>query len=406
MVNIKPFRGYLYDEQKVGSRDTVISPPWDIIDDALYADLLARSPFNIIRLIAKTADPAEVKKTFDGWRTEGVLAKDGQPGFYHLTHAFSYQGKVFERTGLFALLELEDLKAGKVIPHEYVFEKQMDNRFRLIDACRANFSPIFMLYQDRDGTVDTLARRTPADFTTRLEDDTLTVRRITRPDDIAACAAVLAADRLFIADGHHRYQAALNVYRHDPAPENKYVLVYCSPIDSPALIICPTHRYVEGISLEEKRPQLAEFFDITQADRPESMFTRMEPDGRIRKKFGVWSGDQFHLLSLKDERKLLPRLPGGHADAWKLLDTVILHQFILKEIYGLDEDRKYFYDRNTEAVLAKCRPGANGMAFFLNPVTAEEFRQTVLHGEVMPQKSTFFFPKVPTGIVIHKFGDV
>jgi len=405
MVEIKSFCGYIYNIDKVGDISKVIAPPWDVINGEYERSLFQRSPYNAIRLISQNGNPDEVNEIFDKWVPEKILMKSEKEGFYFLKHRFKYQNKELERKGFFALLKLQDFSSGNVIPHEVIFEKHKNNRYSLIDKCRANFSPVFMLYHDEENNIEKILNADSEIITNgELNEEKFIFGIVNEEDKISAIKKFIKSQKLFIADGHHRYQAALSYFKDNPSVENSYILVYLVNMESSELIINPTHRYIPvDIPFEEKMGELKNFFEITKVpDGEKEMFRKMERTEICQHKFGVWDNKNFYVLNLKDKKDPLKYLHSGKSKDWGLLDGVVLHHFILKEIFGMDE-KNFIYDFSAEKLIKKCEKSGKGIVFFLNPVTKEQFKNIVGNREIMPPKSTYFYPKVPTGLVIHKF---
>ncbi|HOJ38926.1 MAG TPA: DUF1015 domain-containing protein [bacterium] len=403
MAEIRPFTGWRYNEMMAGEIGRLLAPPWDVIDEEKRARLLNQSPYNIVHLIDRKADPARVAVVWQQWREQKIVVPETAPCFYLLRHRFSHQGQNLERTGILALLKLEDFSSGRVIPHEQIFDRYRDNRLKLIGCCRANFSPVFLLYKDGLWP-EKLVEEATALTETVFEGDSLTLLRLNRETVLARIQEFFEPEPLFIADGHHRYQAALAYARNHPQPENQYVMVYLVSLRSPGLLIAPTHRYIPGeISLE--RPELKSYFQVETVPDLSRMFSAMPADGTTC--FGAWDGKKFFVLTLKEMNQILPFLPEQRSLPWKTLDGVVLHYFLLPRLLGVSHEgseKKFFYDRDPEAVMAKRRQQGQGLVFFLRPVKKEQFVAVASSGEVMPQKSTYFFPKVPSGLVIHYFG--
>lgn len=407
MANIQPFSGFRYNKKLIGDLGTVLAPPWDVINQNQQADLVQCSPYNIIHLIARNADPKKVKTILRKWRSDSILVSDKEAGFYYLKHTFTYQGDQLTRQGIFGLLELEDFSSGNIIPHENIFPEQRDNRYRLIEECRANFSPVFLLYQDPDRIMEKIKLDLAESSETKFNGDHLQFLRITGKNIIQEITGFFGDRKLFIADGHHRYQAALKFYQNNPSPENKYVLVYLAGLGSPELIICPTHRYLlTAESLEERRPDLEKFFEVQKVDSQAEMFKRMRQTKDNLSRFGICDCKNFFVLILKNRNYIQDYLPAGHSEIYRFLDVVILHEVILKQILGWREagtGKEIEYERDAEKLLEKQRKNKKGLIFFLNPVPQEQLLAIINNHEVMPHKSTYFFPKVPSGLVLHLF---
>ncbi len=403
MVNIKPFRGYLYNTALTGGISRVIAPPWDIIDDREEAGLLGSSEWNVIRLISQKLDPSQADGVFLKWISGRILVEDSSPAFYFLKHTFSYMGKSYERKGIFGLLQIEDFSRGNIIPHENVFEKNHENRYRLIEKCLANFSPVFMLYQDAKDAIGRIVEKAPVMMEGEMKGDSLEFGRIDSRRDIEEITGVLSPGKLFIADGHHRYQAAFRFYMDNPGDKNSRVLVFLANIESTGLMILPTHRYIAGnVSFAGKKEVFEKYFHVEKSGGLEDMSARME-SGRQGHSFGVYEKGDFHVITLKPgDIPFDPAGPGDHSKEWLSLDNVILKNLVIDRILGAGE-REVIFNASAQAILDEYSRRNEGVVFFVNPVSKESFLKISMNGEKMPQKSTYFYPKVPTGFVIHRF---
>ena len=404
MNEITPFRGYRFDAVAAGDLNMTVAPPWDVITDARQKELEESGPFNIIHLMARDRDPETVRKLFESWRHNGVVRREASPGFYPVRHAFEWRGETCERTGFFALVRLKDFAEGAIIPHEVIFEKYRDNRYLLTAACRANFEPVFMLYRDPSGVVEKeLARVERPLFSGTMGRDTFSLGIADDPETAKKVTDFFAGEKLFIADGHHRYQAGLRFFKEHPADVNSRILVYLVNLSSPGLMILPTHRYVATArNNESTETALRKVFDVTPAGSADDLFSLMAAG--TSHCFGVYDGVRYLLLTLKREEEVFRSIGGSDSRNLKLLDVVILHRFIFPGIFGLGEE-KFFFDADPDHLIRTRDAEGKGIVFFLNPVRKEEFTAITLQREIMPQKSTYFYPKVPSGLLIHRFSE-
>lgn len=403
MVEINPFRGYAYNPEKVKDISIAIAPPWDVIDADGEMRLKSLSEWNAINLISAKADPAGVRDIFEDWITRKILTRDAEEHFYFSRHSFKWMDRMFTRQGIFALLRLQDFSSGNVIPHEKVFEKYHANRYKLIEKCRANFSPVFMLYKDDSRVIDGIIDGSMPEIEGVMEgEDRVAFGRIKDAATISRIKDILSPGKLIIADGHHRYQAAIRYYRDNPDAENSFVLVFLVNIESPELLILPTHRYVRSnLSFIEKKNDFEKYFDIKRMRSVEDMFSGMQCDEDARV-FGVYEKGEFYTIGMKDREEVRKRMPDGFSAQWQMLDTVILHNLIFTGLLDAPSPDIFFH-QSAEYLLNEYRRTESGVIFFLNPVSKKQFADICFSGELMPQKTTYFYPKVPTGLVIHKF---
>ena len=403
MVEIRPFCGYRYNPDRVKEIDRVIAPPWDVIDNELESHLRELSPVNIINLISKNCNPDDVKEIFEEWVKKEILIRDVDEGFYFMKHHFKWMGQEFTRRGFFTLLRLEDFITGNVIPHERIFEKYSTNRYQLIQKCRANFSPVLMLYQDSSFAVEGIIEQSPviSKGYTVVDRELFEFGRIIKSEDIKTIRDIVSKGNLIIADGHHRYNAALQYYKDNPSPENSFVLVFLININAPEVQILPTHRYIpSSVTFIDKVDVFEKYFYITEVADVKAIYEIMNREKSNT--FGVYESGRFYAITLKDINDVKKRLSDRFSDRWIALDTVLLHKFILPDILDI-EPQEVIYHQSPEYLLEEYKKRNSGVIFFLKAVNKQHFLDICLNGELMPQKTTYFYPKVPSGLVIYKF---
>ncbi len=434
MAEILPFRGVLYDPAKVGEVAQVVAPPYDVIGPAEQAALHARHPQNVIRLELGVEQPGDgpkrnrytrARQFLGDWLREGILRRDDQPALYLYSIAYRLRSGQ-ERTlrGFLSLVTLEELDSGRIFPHENTRAAAKSDRYRLLETCRSNFSPIYSLYADPEGRVIRQLEKAVDEGTPRLDapDDDGARHRLWTVKDPAVLGEVAALMKplpLFIADGHHRYESALryrNAQRESHGPGGRLpsdlVLMYCSNLDDPGLTILPTHRLIPPpapCSSTELRQRLTGAFTIKTFP-----FTKdTEPDTRRRFLAALQAAQatservmglvargelRYDLLTLNEQG--LARLGSSTRER---LDVSILQQSVLREAMRMrpqDEDR-ILYLKDEEEVLAAVSRGEGELAFLLNPPKITEVKDVARAGDRMPHKSTYFSPKPLTGLVIN-----
>jgi len=401
MVEINAFKGFTYNFKKTDDISKVIAPPWDIIDEKFEEKLCSNSPYNIINLISKNGKPEKVSEKFNEWIKEKILIEDEKECFYFVNHKFEVEGEKKERKGFFALLKLEEFEKGNIIPHEKIFEKYKMNRYKLIEKCRANFSPVFMLYQDDSFIFEKETEEEKEEISGIINGENFSFGRITDRKKIERIKDLFKNKKVIIADGHHRYNAALHFYLDNPYPWAEKVLVFFVNINSPGLTILPTHRYIQkNISFIEKKRILDNFFEVIDVSSIEEMKERMK-ENQDSHTFGVYEKENFLVLTLK-KKEVIEKIAEKHSKNWSELNTVILHEFILTDIFKVD-NREFLFHSSMDYLMDEYRRKKEGVIFFLNPIKKEQFLKICFSGEVMPHKSTYFYPKVPSGLVIYKF---
>jgi len=382
-----PFRGFRYDTTIAGALSDLVCPPYDVIDDAERERLYARSPNNFVRIEFPKEGPdnryGRAAKDLADWIAQHRLRREDRASFYLHEHEFEVAGRRLVRRGIFGALRLYPQSEGVVLPHELTFPKAKADRLELLRATRANTSPVFGMFADEDGLMRSLgeAARTPAGEATigaerhRLEriDDAAAVERIT---------ASLRSARVYIADGHHRYETALNYLgEHEgvaaSAPE-RYTLAFLCALDDPGLRIFATHRIVHGAdaSLESA---IARSFEASEIDR--GALGDMQP-GIV-----IAQGGTFRALELRPGTDL-SALP----DAWRTLPVALAEEFLVKPVR--EAGAEITYEHDTERAIA------GGTAILLRAVDPLTLQRVADAGEKMPQKTTYFYPKVPAGLVV------
>ena len=431
MVDILPFRGVRYDTRAAGAPlADLAAPPYDIISPAEQAALYAKNPANVVRLIlGREQDKyAQAARLFREWLASGVLKADEEPSLYvyHQTFTDPTMGQpVPERMGLVCLLKLEDYSTGRVLPHEKTLTGPKTDRLELLRATQAQFEPIFGLYSDPDGAVQSFLREYDDRETVVEQVDDLigSSHRVERLGDTNAAMTVrdLMADKpVFIADGHHRYETALNFRREVRAAASEteedapiaadYILIVLTALEDEGLLVLPTHRLVRNVppekiaalpdalasrfTLSPSTPETVEAAIADQASAGKAAFGVVLPPGTV------------HLAVLNappaEAAEIVPG-PGSHAA--KRLPVTLLGSLILNDCLGIDAGavaagEHVAYERDLGASVAAVSRGEAQAAFLLGRPTVKEIQEVSLAGDVMPQKSTFFYPKLLSGLVL------
>jgi uncharacterized protein (DUF1015 family) len=428
MADVRPINALHYDLDKVGGLEAVAAPPYDVIDAEMRAALLARSPYNAVVIdLPKPFDPTdrastpsgdpyeEAAKTIDVWRAEGVLVEDEEPAIWALTQDYTApDGSTHSRHGILVRVRVEDYETGTVRPHERTHPGPLQDRLELTRASRHNLSPIFSL-----STEDAWPLVEPAILGVEpwgeVTDESGTVNRVWRIGDPGILAAVserLADAELLIADGHHRYETA-RAYRDEIGGEgpHNYTLMALTGLDDPGLTVFPTHRLLSGFAEDPDRQRrlgagLREIFEVTEISI-EELDPRGEPGVGV---FGLYDGfhKQAYRLRLKDTAALDAQLE-GKPEAYRRLDSAILETLVLKGLAemseeDIDERRGLEYAKSIPDALAQVESGTADVAFIQRPVPVNQVRAICETDENMPPKSTYFFPKVLTGLVFNPVG--
>ena len=429
MADVRPLYATHYDLGVVGSLDDVAAPPYDVIDAAQRAALLERSPYNAVAIdlpkpYGETGpqqtegDPYErAARTMAAWREAGAILTDSEPAIWAITQDYTGpDGTARTRHGILARVRVEDFSAGQVLPHERTLPGPKRDRLDLTRATRHNLSPIFSL-STADPWPLVAAAIDPDAPWGEATDEGGTVTRVWRVGDPAIHAQVselLAGAQLLIADGHHRYETAI-AYRDEVGGEgdHNYTLMALTGLDDPGLTVFPTHRLLSGFRDDAARQQrlgegLRELFETSEVPVAE-----LDPLGELGVGvFGLYDAHhrQGYRLRLKTGAiAALDRQLAGKPEAYRRLDAAILETLVLKGIAGLSEDdilakRGIGYAKSVEDSLALIEQGAYDVAFLLRPIPVDQVRAICESEENMPPKSTYFFPKVPTGLVFNPVG--
>ncbi len=418
MADVRPLRAIHYDPAVVGPLASVVAPPYDVIDESQRAELIGRSPFNVVSIDLPKGEPGgrdpyeSARELFESWQLQGALVRDGEPALWAHTQDYTGpDGARRTRRGFFCRVRIEEYGPGRVRPHERTHPGPKEDRLRLTRATRANISPIFSLYSDPSQAAwAALSPATEGAPWGEVEDADGTVHRLWRVSDSNAIAAVQAATaeaELLIADGHHRYET-MQAYADEIGGEgeHRFILMCLVALEDPGLTVFPTHRLVRGLD-EERREALAQAlerdFDIVEVPTEQIA----PPPGRGPLQLGYIDGQEGRAvrLTLKDQAIADAALP-RHSQAYRELDTGVLEALLLKNALGLsDEDIAHFnglfYARDTAEALAMVGSGEYDAAFLMRPTPVEQVREVAAAGENMPPKSTFFFPKLLTGLLFN-----
>ena len=387
MAEFIPFRGIRYDTSVGGALADLISPPYDVIDDAARERLYARSPHNFVRIEFPKDGPddkyARAAKDFGEWIRRRVLRSDDRDSFYLHEHEFEIAGRRLVRRGIFGALRLYPQSEGVVLPHELTFPKAKADRLQLLRATRANTSPVFGMFADDDGLMRSLgeAAREPAGEAT-IGAERHRLERIDETQAVTRIATALRDKRVYIADGHHRYETALNYLAERgevgaKAPQ-RYTLAFLCALDDPGLRIFATHRIVRGAETALESA-ISRSFETSEIDRGAL--------GDIQPGIVVAHGGRFRALVLRANVDVTA-LP----DAWRMLPVAIAEEFLVKPAQQAGAEITYEHD--TERAIAA------GTAILLRAVDPPTLQRVADAGERMPQKTTYFYPKVPAGLVV------
>lgn len=437
MAEVLPFRGILYNQTHIADMADVVTPPYDVISPKQQEAFYQRHANNIIRLILGKSNPgdeghrdvhARAAGYFKDWMASSVLVRDNEPVFYFTGVSFTQGGQRFTRYGLIGCVRLEPFEKGIVLPHERTFSKVKTERLQLMQACHTNFSPIFGLYADPNGVLDQLTNvsgsQTPDLSFVDSQGLEQKMWRISDREIQEYVTSSLKDQCIYIADGHHRYETALNYQNwakdHTPGftgdhPAN-FVMMSLSSMQDPGMVILPAHRLLKDVSPQAAQTLIdraRQYFDVLTFPIGSSMaealgtFDAAMTANADRNAIGVYIKGQsaLNILLLKNgimKQRYADELPEALGD----LDVTVLTRLLMMDLMGFDQNRlddaaKIDYATTTADAVRAVQQGQSDLSFILNPTKIEQVQKVSRQGLIMPRKSTYFYPKVGSGLVIN-----
>ena len=443
MAKIMPFRGILYSQDKIQDLKDVVTPPYDVISERQRQEYFERHPQNVIRLILSKEEPGDSERNnrytraarhFHSWLEDGILKEDVEPALYLTQMDFRGENVVRTRLGFIALVQLEDFGAGGILPHEKTFSATKADRLRLMEECKANFCPIFSLFSDPNEEIAGILRSSMNGVAPDVDfREVIGYRhrlwRVTDPEIHRAVAEKLAGKRLYIADGHHRYETALN-YRNqivskkqtfDPGAPYNFVMMYLSTMQDPGLMMRSVHRMlcqVPQSAMDGFAEKARIFFDVEVMDAQAGSHREVRADFLAKIRAGadqrvmgalIRNHEAFYVLRVKEG--IMDQLFDGDIPRpLRRLDVTIATKLVLQEVLGfedaaLDDEDRILYTSRTPIAFKAIHSGKCDVALILNPTRLSDVEETSDAGLIMPRKSTYFFPKVLSGLVMNKLSD-
>ncbi|MFH1588227.1 MAG: DUF1015 domain-containing protein [Candidatus Diapherotrites archaeon] len=422
MVEIYPFKGIYYNKEKIRNFDEVVSPPYDVVTKEERNAFWAKHQNNAMHLILGEEIQenkeknlyAEAGKKFNEWIEKGILLREKKPVLYVYSQEFKTKtGEIKKRKGLIALVKLEEFEKGIILGHERTLTGPKEDRLNLMREIKGNLSSIFTLYSDPTKTTQKIIEKyslMQPFFEAKDHEGILNKAwRITDENEIKKIQNALSERKLFIADGHHRYETALNYFKENPEAD-KFLTVMIDTNDS-GLVIFPTHRVIYGIKefeLNELIEKIKEFFEVNEINsKEEKEIVNALNENKDRHCFALYSEGKTFLLKLKEKLNLTDLMPEIKLKSLRELDVSLLHELILNKCMGISKEMiakkehiDYIKDvtKTIEAVdLKKFQIG-----FLMNATKMSQVEEVCLAGERMPQKSTYFYPKILTGVIFNK----
>lgn len=437
MADFSPFKGVLYNPEIITDIADVIAPPYDVISPAEQAAFHARHPNNVIRLILGQSEPGDSGTSdvhdraagyFTQWMNDTILIQDANQAFYLTAVDFDLEGKTVTRYGIIGRVRLEPFEKGIVLPHERTFSKVKSERLQLMQVCHSNFSPIFGLYPDGNGMLaalrDAAGLKKPEMETKDHKGLNHRMWRITDPDMQAAISLALKEQHIYIADGHHRYETALD-YRDwvartqagfDADHPANFVMMSLSSLQDPGMVIFPAHRLIKDVPAEQATRMInkaADYFQIYEFSlKPDAdaAFVQLESAMEAnthRNAVGVYIRNRDALIMLVLRDGVMDTLFSDEMEApLRDLDVSVLTRLLMMDLLGFDQARlddatKIRYATTVPDAVAAVRENRADMAFILNPTRIEQVQRVAEQGLIMPRKSTYFYPKVGSGLVFN-----
>jgi uncharacterized protein (DUF1015 family) len=435
MAKLFPFKGILYNKKKLKNPAKVMSPPYDVVSPNLRDELYKQSEFNVIRLILGKEFPGDTEynnkyvraaTSFSGWLRHEVLIEDLKPAIYVYEQVFSVKRHKYRRLGFIALLRLEDMGRGKVFPHEETLSKPKLDRIELIRATAANLDCVFAMFSDEKlKVVKALKPATKRKPTIEVKDHENTINRLWRVDQRSVIGKIVKEMKdkpVFIADGHHRYEAALR-YKAEMREKNtrfteeesyNHIMMYFAPVENPGLVVLPIHRLIRPLPyLEVSRfeEELKNYFEVMEypfgprtLEKQKAKLLREIEKRQGRHAFGmaIKEVNKLYLLALRNPEAVDMLVEEEKPEAWKRLDVTILRALVLEKILNVPNEEYLAFTKDADEAIDKVRNGEFQIAFLLNPTQVSDILTIASKFEKMPQKSTYFYPKLLTGLVMHR----
>lgn len=429
MAEVKPFSALRFTA-KAGDIAKNVCPPYDIISESERLGYLAESENNIIRLeLPKGEEPYKTAGAdLESMLECGVLKCDDEDGLYIYEEEFCAYGQTKKIKGVYGLVRLREFSEGVVLPHEETLSKAKTDRFNLMSETFCNFSAIYSMYSDEDKSVSSivnrLSARTPDVEFVAGDGVVQRIWCVYNKEEILSICNGFADKKLYIADGHHRYETALNFKKKliddgvitDDSHKGNYVMMMLVDMENEGLVVFPTHRLVRDMASYDKNAVLdsmQKFFDVKKLSCKSEIDSALEAN-KHRKAYVYCAGnDEYYLVTMKEDgsaRDKLAKLHPDKSDAYRELDVTVLHSLILEEIFGIDKENmakqlNLTYTRSLDEAVSGVEKGDYQCAFILNPTKVSEIRDVACAGDKMPQKSTYFYPKLITGLVMNKICD-
>lgn len=424
VAEVRAFKALRFTE-KAGDISKNVCPPYDIVSEEEKNKYVAESKYNIIRLEKPTGENAyeKAKELYEEWSENGILKTDDKKGMYVYEEEFSALGRMYKIKGVFVRVRLEEFEKGVVLPHEETLSKAKQDRFDLMCSTFCNFSPIYCMYSDEKREISSLVDSMSSDKAqVEFKDENGIVQRIWKCEDESVTDKVeelFREKQLFIADGHHRYETAIrfrNKLRDDGIIKDSehdanFVMMFLIDMENSGLVVFPTHRVVTGLEnfdKDELLSKMKEYYDVCEIKK-EQIDSSLQKHIDDRANVAVFGDGMYYLSVMKKEAsEKISQMNESKSDSYKDLDVTALHSLVLENILGIDKENmakqiNLKYTRDMDEAIDTVVNGNANCAFIINATKVEQIKAVALANDKMPQKSTYFYPKLITGLVMNKF---
>lgn len=424
MPEIKPFKGLLYDPDKIeGDYSLVCAPPYDVISPSLREKLYGFNDHNIVRLTLPEATDEDTEtdnkyiragQLLSSWIKDNVLKQSEEESFYVYVQEYDVEGNKSRRVGFVGLMKIDEPGEVNILPHEHTLAKPKKDRMALIKEVVSDLSSIFSIYSDDNGEIkkiidEHISSNAPV-IDIDLDDGRHMLWSLSDAAAVGKISTIMRGKKVFIADGHHRYEVAKN-YRDSIRARGEdergagYVMTYFADMnETDNLTVFATHRAVKKMPRIDIS-SLEDSFDILECSGLDELSESMAAN-KLNKAVGFVDKDRYCLLTLKREVDINDLIQEKRSLSWKNLDVSILHSVIFKLLDVKNEEGNIVYIRQAEEAVSLLKKGECEGVFLLNPTPVDQLRDVALNGDMMPQKSTYFYPKLLTGLVMYRFGDI
>lgn len=424
MATIRPFRGLRFSNSSE-SLESRVAPPYDVLSQQERDELAAKSAHNIVHLTlpeqnaddrSKFVKYARSAAKLEEWRRSGELVLEDKPAFYRYAQTFTIPGtnESFDRLALITTIKVVPYDKGVVLPHEQTFPKHKEDRLRILEATRSHLECIYGLFEDEDSCIFELIREAPATNVANVRTDDGVAHKVDRIDDeitIAKLVGYVAPKKVWIADGHHRYETACtfraNRGEADSEIAEDYMMMAISSMSDPGLVLLPTHRMLKKLPFDEQelRQKLSTKFNIVEMPNDKLMSAVESKANNDISAFGVALPGGLGLLLTANRSDVAISDPAkGESGRLQRLDVSILHELIFERLLGIQGLDSVAYTRDPEEAFKSVENGFSA-AFLMAPPSVDDMREIALNGEKMPQKSTYYYPKILSGLVLYSLND-